>query len=371
MRYLIFISLFTICFSCSTVSLGQNIDSKSSTTGFYEKVDSIVINKMNQYDIPGLAVGVVRNDSIIYTKGYGVKKVGSDNPVNDNSIFHTASISKLFTASAVMQLIDKKLISIDSKVVDVLPELNYSDERIKEITIKHLLNHTLGLPDIDNYHWKSNHQHKNSLQDYILGLNLNVTSEPTDEYRYSNLGYDILGYVIEKVSGVTFEKYVKDHILNPSGMDDSDFRYFKIPDSLKVSPHSKRWISQKIYSRKIYPYTREHAPSSTLNASAKDLSKWMVFFLEKLNDEGPANIYSIMLEPSFGARRNIGLGFQLYDFEEKKAVGHFGGDKGFRSFLMMIPDENIGLVVLGNCDYEEDYRQEIIMPIAKIMLTKK
>lgn len=77
-----------------------------------------------------------------------------------------------------------------------------------------------------------------------------------------------------------------------------------------------------------------------------------------------------MLEPSFKPFPHIGLGFQLYDFESYKAVGHFGGDKGFRSFLMMIPEENIGLVVLGNSDYEEDYRQEIIYPIAKLMITE-
>ena len=77
-----------------------------------------------------------------------------------------------------------------------------------------------------------------------------------------------------------------------------------------------------------------------------------------------------MLEPSTDAYPHIGLGFQLYDLNGIKAVGHFGGDKGFRSFLMMIPEQQIGLVVLGNCDYNEDFRQEILIPIAKMMLNK-
>jgi CubicO group peptidase (beta-lactamase class C family) len=78
----------------------------------------------------------------------------------------------------------------------------------------------------------------------------------------------------------------------------------------------------------------------------------------------------MMLKPSVDSYPHIGLGFQLSNFNFKKTVGHYGGDKGFRSYLMMIPEEKIGLVVLGNCDYQEDFRQEIIHPIAKIMLAK-
>ncbi len=364
------ISLSALFLSCSKNSFVQNLELNSSSNEFSGKVDSIVVAKMNEYNIPGLSIGLVKNDSIIYAKGYGVKKIGTDNPVSKNSIFHTASISKLFTAMAVMQLADKEMITLNDNLADVLPELNFSDERAKKITIKNLLNHTSGLPDINNYHWENNNQSENSLKKHILELSLTVSSSPSSEYHYSSLGYDILGYLVEKKSNTAFEDYVKDHILNPVGMDNSDFRYFRIPDSLRTAPHSQRWITKKIYPRKTYPYTREHSPSGTLNSSSKDLGKWMIYFLRMINDTSSPSIYNSMLEPSFKPFPNIGLGFQLYDFESYKAVGHFGGDKGFRSFLMMIPEENIGLVVLGNSDYEEDYRQEIIYPIAKLMITE-
>jgi len=367
---LLIILSFAIFQSCSTSSFKQNIDANPVVIGLFEKVDSVVINKMNQYNIPGLSIGLVKNGAIIYNKGYGVRSIKTDNLVTENTIFHTASISKLFTALATMKLIDQNVITINDKLVDILPDLKYDDNRVNYITIKNLLNHTSGLPDISNYHWGNNNQSDYSLKEFVLGLNLKLDSDPSSEYQYSNLAYDILGYVIEKVSGSTFDDFMKENILNKSGMYSSDFRYFKIHDSLKTSPHSKRWVTKNIYGRKTYPYTREHAPSSTLNSSSKDLSKWMISFLQTLGDSDLNNQNLTMIEPSFSSNPYIGLGFQLDNINSKKTVGHYGGDKGFRSYLIMIPEEKIGLVVLANCDYNEDFRQEIIHPIAKLMLTK-
>jgi len=367
---IVIIISFVVFQSCTNFKFEQNIKLEKDLVGFNRKVDSIVIDKMNQYNIPGLSIGIVQNDSIVYTKGYGVKKIGTKDSVSKNSIFHTASISKLFTAIAVMHLIDDGQLSLDDALIDILPTINFSDERAKKITIKNLLNHTSSLPDISNYKWRKNNQSDNTLKKYISGLQLKVSSSPSSEYRYSSLAYDILGYVVEKISNSAFEDYVEELILNPSGMNNSDFRYFKIPDSLKTTPHSKRWITKKIYPKNTYPYTREHSPSSTLNSSSKDLSNWMIYFLKNIHDKSCESIYNSMLEPSFEPFPGIGLGFQLYNFKSYKAVGHFGGDKGFRSFLMMIPEHKIGLVLLANCDYNEDFRQEILYPIANLMLTK-
>ena len=362
--------LSSLCIFVLSGVFAQGINPASPAPEFITAVDSIVNGEMGLHNIPGIAIGVVKDGSVVYSKGYGVRDIRSKNGIRDYSVFHTASISKLFTALAVMQLAGEEKVSLDGKLADVAPELKYKNGRAKEITIKQLLNHTSGLPDIHNYHWEYNHQSENSLRDYILGLSLKARPGPSKEYHYSNLGYDLLGYLIEKISGRPFEEYMKNEVLIPFGMTESDFRYFKIPDSLKVSPHSKRHMTQKIYVRKIYPYTREHAPSSTLNASAKDLSIWMADFLDKLKSKGAATGYKAMLEPSCNAYPYIGLGFQLYDHENHKGVGHFGGDKGFRSFLIMLPDENMGLVVLGNGDYHENYRERIAWPVIKLMLTK-
>ena len=264
-----------------------------------------------------------------------------------------------------MELFEKKKISLDDRLIDILPNLKYADNRVEDITIKSILNHTSGIPDIRNYHWGNKNQSGTALEDFVLGLNLKLDADPFAKYIYSNLGYDILGHVIEKVSGATFDDYLKENILNKNKMHNSDFRIFEIQDSLKTSPHSQRWISKKIYERNTYPYTREHAPSSTLNSSSKELSQWMISFMKKLESEASVNYYSEMTKPTLP---HIGLGFQLGSINSEKTIGHYGGDKGFRSYLIMIPEEKIGLVLLANCDYNEDFRQEILHPVAKLMM---
>ncbi len=95
----------------------------------------------------------------------------------------------------------------------------------------------------------------------------------------------------------------------------------------------------------------------------------MISFFRALDTGELANNCSLMLEPSFESNKHIGLGFQLSTIDNKKRAGHYGGDKGFRSYLMMIPEAKVGLVVLANCDYNEDFRQEILHPIAIVILT--
>lgn len=369
--------IIAICFllpcifmGCSRNAFKQSLNYNHFPTTFTDRVDSLIASTMNRYNIPGLSIGIVKDDSVIFSKGYGVTSINAPANVTPYSIFHTASVSKIFTALAIMYLIENKQLDLDEKLITIIPELNYTDKRVEGITIKTMLNHTSGIPDINSYHWSNNNQDDSSLKNYILNKNLKLEFTPTTKYAYSNLAYDILGLVVENVSGLTFEEFVKLNILIPNRMTQSDFRYFKIPDSLRTSPHSKSWISKNIYQRNTYPFTREHAPSSTLNSSAIELSTWMISFINKLSIEKEPHCFKSMTIQSTNLNKHIGLGFQLNTIEGEKVIGHFGGDKGFRSYLLMVPAKKIGAVVLANCDYNEDFRQEIIHQILKIMLAR-
>ncbi|AXT21061.1 class A beta-lactamase-related serine hydrolase [Flavobacteriaceae bacterium AU392] len=355
--------IFMISCSSSTTPFQQNI-SIGSTNTIVSKIDSIIASKMNVYNIPGISIGIVRSDSIFYTRGYGLKSIVEKDTISENTVFHTASISKLLTAQMIMQLVANNKLRLNDRLIDIIPNLKYTNEQVKFITIKSLLNHTSGLPDINNYHWGNQNREKNSLKGYVLSTKLKLRHTPSTKYNYSNLGYDILGYVIEEVTKQSFESVIQHYVLNPYKMKSSSFNYFSIPNSKTTHPHSK-WFDNSIYIRKVYPYTREHAPSSTLNASSKDLSYWMLNILRDLDTKSELKQ---MIIPSFKDYKNIGLGFQLYNLNDKRAIGHFGGDKGFRSFLLMLPEHQTGIVLLANCDYNEDFRQDIVAAIVTLLL---
>ncbi|MEX0291059.1 MAG: serine hydrolase domain-containing protein [Flavobacteriaceae bacterium] len=361
--WLAFLSILGVFISES--SIGQNKNVKAQVSSLSKMVDSIVAHTMVQAEIPGLSIGIVQYDSILLARGYGVKNISKGNPVTKHSVFHTASISKLFTAMAIIQLVEEKKMDLGRPLIEILPKLRCAHSDCKKITVQSLLNHTSGLPDINNYNWKNYNRSKESLSNYISRLELKLQHPPFSRYLYSNLGYDILGAVIEKSVDRSFEEYIKQTILQPAEMNHSDFRYFNITDSLRTTPHTKNRLTGKVKIRKTYPYTREHAPSSTLNASTYDLCKWMIGFLKRLEEEDG---YDKMLQSSFPGNPYIGLGFQLGELKGRKKVGHYGGDKGFRSYLFLIPEEKLGLVLLANCDYNEDFRQDILHTIAKVLI---
>jgi CubicO group peptidase (beta-lactamase class C family) len=360
--------LFLTFISCGPDSSTKGQIYKKSSLDIYDYADSIVENTMDQYKIPGISLGIVKEGMLIYSRGYGVKSRNSNQEVTENSLFHAASISKLFTAQAVMMLVSEGKMSLEDRLIDLIPDITYSDERVNQITIKMMLNHTSGIRDVRDYKWETQDSSKTALRYYVMSLDLSLKFDPGTEYAYSNMAYDILGYIVEKKAYLSFDEFQKQKILNPAGMEFSDFRYFQILDSLKTSPHSRKKIFSKVYVRKVYPHNRAHAPSSTLNTSGKELSYWMLWFMNELKMSDENLWFQQMIEPTF--EENVGLGFQLFDLEGMKAVGHFGGDQGFRSLLIMVPQKMSGVVVLGNADFEEQYRTDIVRPLLRRLIQK-
>ena len=340
---------------CGTPHLPDTETAPIFTNASIPALDEVVKKHMDELNLPGIAIGIVKAGEPYYAKGYGYASIKEDKRVAAATTFHTASISKVFTALAIMRLRDQGKLRLEQTVEEVLPDLPYANDETREITLRQLLNHTSGLPDVKGYDWSSAKSDEVALANYFHSILLENDSSPGTEIQYSNLGYDLLGLVVAKVSGESFEDYVEREILRPAGMSVSDFRYFRLDPENTAQPYTKNLLGG-VVPQKIYPYNREHAPSSTLNASAEDMTRWMADFLRCLPKE--ASLME-MTRPSTELGDWIGLGFQRFDVQGKRGIGHFGGDRGFRSYLLMLPEEEIGIVVLGNCDYEEDFRQLI------------
>jgi len=353
--FLVLIPSLLLLVSCGTLHLPAVESAPEFTNASIPALDEVVEKYMEELELPGIAIGVVKDGAPYYAKGYGWASLKERKGVNATTTFHTASISKVFTALAIMRLRDDKKLRLEQTLKDILPGLSYANDETREITLRQLLNHTSGLPDVKGYNWSSAKSDVKALANYFKSILLENESSPGTKLQYSNLGYDLLGLVVAKVSGESFEDFVEREILRPAGMGVSDFRYFRLDPENTAQPYTKKLLGG-IVPQKVYPYNREHAPSSTLNASAEDMTRWMADFLRRLPKE--ASLME-MTRPSTELADWIGLGFQRFKVQGKTGVGHFGGDRGFRSYLLMLPREKIGIVVLSNCDYEEDFRQLI------------
>lgn len=324
----------------------------------FEKIESYLQAVCDT--VPGISIAITEGPNIVYSKSFGVKNVQTKEKLTLANTFHVASISKTFTATAVMQLAEKGRIDIDQPVITYLPYFKLKDDRYKTITVKQMLNHTSGMLDISNaedekdYEWDKAFSDEGALERYTRSLDSSgMQSAPGEKFHYSNIAYDVLGDLVAKVSGMSFEKYVKDHILSPLEMNESSFYYPEIKKDLRTSPHK----GNPPLVREIYPYNRMHAPSSTLNSNVLELSHWAIANMYEGQYKGKQIISSATFSkmttptvfvPDFNAE--IGLSWFLLPYKGHRTFLHDGGDIGYRSMLALVPEKKLGIVLLSNTD---------------------
>jgi len=308
----------------------------------------LVERVVRTYGLAGLAVAVVRDGEIALARGFGTRDVRTGSPVTPDTLFHLASVSKPFVASAVVGLASagrEPALDLDAPVVRWLPDLTLADGRQDEVTLRHLLTHTSGIPDVVDYGWHDPQLGDDALAELVRSLSAaSLTRDPGTEFSYCNVGYEVLGHVVATVTGRTFEAAMTDLVLDPAGMVHSTFLRADVPPDLAASPHVGAPL---VVPGGAYPYTRRHAPSSTLHSSVTELSRWM---LATLADPGvPERMWQRQADvgdPPWS--ESMALGWFLGDHRGHRTVGHSGADPGFDSRLALVPDRGTGVVVLAN-----------------------
>lgn len=338
-----------------------------------KKIDSFLGGTVDRLKLPGLTVAVTRNDSIIYSNAFGYTNIETKKPMKPENIFHWASVSKTFVATAIMQLREQRKIDLDEKLITYLPYFKQKDPTYKTITIRQMLNHTSGIGDVDDYEWDKPQYDSGALERFVRSIaNDEMRFQPGKDMAYSNTAYEALGDVIAKVSGMSFEIYVRRNILEPLEMKTSSFLYPEIPDSLRVSGHV--WSGEPVVS-KHYPYNRMHGPSSTLNTSVLDMTHYAFAHLHRgiyngrriLND----SVYNEWWTNSVNmeGKPKIGYAWWLDERHGVKTVSHSGGDTGFRSMFMLVPEKNISVMLVGNYELVRSY--DLAVGILDILLDKE
>lgn len=350
-------------------------------------IDSIVAAQIKEYAIVGLSIGIVQNGEST-TKHYGTTDASGKYPVTDATAFHLASISKLFAATAIMQLVEEGKIRLTDKLADLLPDFTMKDSRYTQITLQHLLTHTSGLM-WDNK-LKKSPDSPASLPLYVANLRqkrLNFAPGTRLSYKtYSNVAFDLLGIVVEKVSGIPFEQYVQTRVLGKANMSNCTYFFEKVAEANLAAPqfivgHGSRIknlnhsgtdskkkpvfngqpLTCKTYP--IYGEDYEHNPSGNLIASAKALNVWMLHHLAIYQGQNTAGVLrreslSNMWQTQQaipGKNTSIGLGWWITDDPVLgKSVFHVGSQPGFCTILMIYPEKNFGMTILCNGTYAKE-----------------
>lgn len=323
------------------------------------RIEAHLNQQVESQSIPGLAAVVVRDGQVVYLGAHGVTSLDSRELLTPEHVFPMASLSKTFVAAAISQLVDAGKLDLNAPVVNYLPYFQLADSRAGEIRLVQLLNHTSGMPNATEYGYDDPQFNKGALEDWVRQMDqLSLVSDPGQQFGYSDLAYEVLGDVIAKVSGVTFEQYMQANFFEPLGMKDSSFFYPDIKEELRTFGH----INTPAEVSSIYPYNRRHAPSSALHSSVKDMANWVKAHLEThpvitdTNDEQnsgrifDAEALNLIWEPTFDIADGvqIGLSWFIVDINGHRAVMHNGGDPAFRSQIMLFPDQNLGFVFSSN-----------------------
>ena len=317
------------------------------------RFEPYLLDVMKEQDIPGFAIAVVKDGKIIYSKAFGVKNITSKEKMTTESLFHQASVTKTFVATSIMQLVEQGRIKLEDPVVKYVPYFKLADERYKNITIRQMVTHTSGMPDVQDYEWdKPGAYDDGALERYVKSLkDEKLINEPGTKFHYSNMAFEVLGDLIAKVSGITFADYVQKSILTPLKMTHSTLLKKQVDPNLLTTPHVKRGVNTVI--SEIYPYNRMHGPSSCLISNVNDMSRWAMANLNHGELDGvrilKESAYDTMWNKGNEVSGNVGICWKLGEHNGLKTIYHGGADIGYMSFVMMVPEKSLGIVAASNC----------------------
>jgi CubicO group peptidase (beta-lactamase class C family) len=330
-------------------------------------LDAYVERVRKEFEVPGLALTIVKDGKVIVAKGYGVRKLGEPAPVDSQTLFGIASNTKAFTATALALLVEEGKIEWDAPVVRYLPWFQLADPYVtRELSVRDLLVHRsgLGLGAGDLLWWPPSTYNRKEIARRLRHLPLATSFRSA--YAYDNVLYLIAGEVIETISGQTWEDFVASRILAKVGMTGSNVRHSEAGGGANVAtPHAP--IEGTV--RPVAPFASDNTnPAGGINSSAEDMAKWMIVQLDSGRVAGGTRLFSERTTrqlwtlvtpmplgnpaPELAALRanfrGYALGFEVRDYRGRKVVTHTGGLPGYVSKVAMVPELKLGVAVLTN-----------------------
>jgi CubicO group peptidase (beta-lactamase class C family) len=334
----------------------------SAQQGPLRGLDAYINKAMAEWDVPGLGLAIVRNDSVVYAAGYGVRELGKSDPVDARTLFAIGSSSKAFTVLTLAQLIDEGKANWNDRATQHLPWFQVYDPYVtREMNLRDLVSHRSGLTRGDRM-WYGTDLDRHEIVRRVRYL------EPTWSFRsnfgYQNIMYLAAGLVAEEISGKTWDDLVKERIFAPLGMQQSLTSVDPLPGLPNVAtPHSR--IDEQV-TPVAYRKIDNIAPAGSINSSAIEMAQWVRLQLgrgvyngnrlvSERNIREMHSPHTIIATDTAAERlypetnfRSYGLGWFLEDYRGRKVIHHGGNIDGMSALVAMMPQENVGLVILTN-----------------------
>ncbi|MFB9842527.1 serine hydrolase domain-containing protein [Mucilaginibacter ginsenosidivorans] len=310
-----------------------------------KKIDSL-FKYWDNNKSAGFTIGIVRNDSLIYAKGYGMANLEYNIPNTPETIFHMASVSKQFTAYAIVLLARQGKLNMDD---DIRKYLTWFPDLKQKITIRNLLNHTSGIRD----QWQLLAIAGTRLDDVItedqiikiLSKQQALNFKPGDEWSYSNSGFTMLGEIVRSVTGKTLRQFTDSAIFKPLGMNHTHFH----DDYTEIEPNRAYSYDKEKghFINDVLSYS--NAGATSLFTNIPDMSRWIMnFYDHKVGDQQDIETLTTKAVLNSGKVQDYAMGIGVDTYRGQKRYSHNGADAGFRTSVSVFPDLKMGFIVFSN-----------------------
>jgi CubicO group peptidase (beta-lactamase class C family) len=328
-----------------------------------DSLDNYINRGMKEWEIPGLAISIIKDGKIVVMKGYGVREMGKPEKVDENTLFLIASNTKLFTGTALAKAEEDKKLSLNDKVTKWLPGFRlYDSNATRMVTVRDMLSHRIGTKTFqgDFTFWDSDLSRDSviyKMRKLIPG------GEFRQDFGYCNAGYVVAGEILTKATGNSWEKYVEENLIRPLGMNNTYLLSAGVAERKNIAaPYSNSFGP---LTKLPYDNIDNLAPAGSMVSSVKDVSKWLMMQLDSGKLNGTRILPWSVLQKTRDANtftgsrkstvypthfRAYGLGVFMTDYNGRQAYWHTGGAFGFVTNTCFIPEEKLAITILTNND---------------------
>ena len=349
-------SVVSITISCVAMS-----DSVSATD--FRSTDALMLRLMAVYNIPGAVLALIKDHRIVLAKGYGYRDLTTRAPVTTATLFNVGSISKSFTALGIAQLVDRHQIDLDAPVIRYLPEFRLSDRQATQtVTLRRLLSHTSGLPADEQWPRDVPPTREGIVAEFA---SMPITASPGTRFQYCSRCIVLAAYVLERITGRSWEDYTRTHIFAPLGMSTASFGPL---GQEQAADHAQPYHHDSVLGEVTVPWHRLQyldplAPAGGIDANVDEMARYALLQLGDGTIFGHRVVTAEMLaelhrlEIAVGAdwsptapaeNLHYALGWFTADVRGLHLIFHNGANPGFRASIVLVPSHKAAVVILTN-----------------------